>query len=268
MKINTISMKNLLWILPLVLLVSCNDEPAEDTTISPDSALDSLIELPETRVLDTLTGHWVKMDYLDDLQKSADPFGSQDKLLPISEVIVDEGKGTIQIVFGYNEACNGPLSRSGDSLIVKSCDGNAETNFVFEYDPFSKQLLLTVDELSLRFVRVSTQIEDAGKAVQQLLVKNKLFGTFRLQEGAKPLGSSLQFGTNGFVRGSSKYNKYKLILGYASYPAFNSVIWMYRNAQEYDAFYWELQGDSLIFSNFKEEMPDMFETAAVYLRQP
>lgn len=85
-------MKNLFWILPLALLMSCNDEPAEDTTISPDSALDSLIEMPETRVLDTLTGHWVKMDYLDELQKSANPFGSQDKLLPISEVIVDEGK--------------------------------------------------------------------------------------------------------------------------------------------------------------------------------
>ncbi len=268
MKINTISMKNLLWILALALMMSCGDEPKEDSSLAPDSALDSLIEIPETRILDTLTGHWVKLDYLDELQKSADPFGSQAKLLPISEVIVDEIKGTVQIVFGYNEACSGPIKRQGDSLIVSSCDGNAESTFVFEYDPFSKQLLLTVDELSLRFVRVSSQLDDPGKAVQQLLVKNKLFGTFRLQTGNKPLGNSLQFGVNGFVRGSSKYNKYKLILGYASYPAFNSVIWMYRNAQEYDAFYWELQGDSLIFSNFSEEMPDMFETAAIYLRQP
>ncbi len=266
MKTNTISMKNLLWILPLALLVSCGDEPKENTTIAPDSALDSLIEMPESRIQDTLTGHWVKLDYLDELQKSADPYGSQDKLLPISEVVVDELNGTIQLVFSYNEACSGPVLRSGDSLIVSSCDGNAEVQYVFEYDPFSKQLLLTVDELSLRFVRVSTQLGDPGKAVQQLFVKNKLFGTFRLQEGEKPLGSSLQFGANGFVRGSSKYNKYKLILGYASYPAFNSVIWMYRNAKEYDAFYWELQGDSLTFSNFSEEMPDMFETAAIYLR--
>lgn len=268
MKTNTISMKNIGWLLPLAFLISCGNETAENSAQAPDSALDSLIEIPETRQQDTLTGNWVKLDYLDELQKSADPFGSQDKLLPISEVIVDENNGSVQIIFGYNEACSGPLVRKGDSLLVSSCDGNAETQFVFEYDPFSKQLLLTVDELSLRFIRVTTQVEEAGKAVQQLLVKNKLFGTFRLQEGTKPLGNSLQFGTNGFVRGSSKYNKYKLILGYASYPAFNSVVWMYRNATDYDAFYWELQGDSLILSNFSEEMPDMFETAAIYLRQP
>ncbi len=254
--------------MPIILLIACGPEPEETTVESPDSALDSLIEMPESRIPDTLTGHWVKLDYLDELQKTADPFGSQEKLLPISEVVVDENNKTIQIVFGYNEACSGPLLRQGDSLLINSCDGNSETRFVFEYDPFSKQLLLTVDELTLRFVRVSTKIEEAGKAVQQLLVKNKLYGNFRLLEGDKPLGNSLQFGTNGFVRGSSKYNKFRLILGYASYPAFNSVLWMYRNANEHDAYYWELQGDSLILSSFREDMPDMFETAAIYLRQP
>jgi hypothetical protein len=268
MKTNSIKLSLLTLCLSALFLSSCEQE-AEQTeqSVVIDNPIDSLIQSEAPPQRDTLTGHWVKADFLKSLLQSGNPYGSQEQLLPISELIVNEESGQITLVFAYNESCSGDLIRKGDSLLINSCDGDESQHFVFEYDPFSKQLLLSIDELSLRFERVSKNITEAGKAVQQQLVKQRLHGVFRLQSGDKPLGNSLQFGENGFVKGSSKYNKFRFLLGYGSYPAFNSVLWLYKNAQQYDPYYWELQGDSLILSSFNEEMPDMFEVSAIYVRQ-
>lgn len=268
MKTNSIKLRLLFICLSALFLNSCSQE-AEQTeeTVVIDNPIDSLLQIETPPQLDTLTGHWVKVDYLKKLLDSGNPYGSQEHLLPISELIVNEETGQLTLVFAYNESCSGALIRQSDSLLINSCDGDESQHFVFEYDPFSKQLLLSIDDLSLRFERISKNITETGKAVQQQLVKQKLNGVFRLQSGEQPLGNTLQFGENGFVKGSSKYNKFKLLLGYGSYPAFNSVIWLYKNAQQFDPYYWELQGDSLLLSSFNEQMPDMFELSAIYVRQ-
>jgi hypothetical protein len=279
MKISTIkqifsrivSITSLLLIATTFTWQSCSDDiDSEQAPVLPEAVVDSLSELLESvdRIYDTLTGNWVNAKFLAEIQKTSSPFYSQNRILPIAEVILDEEKGSMQLIFGYNEACKGFFERKGDALRLLSCDDNPELTFTFEYDPFKKELLLQADEVNLRFVRQSFKVEEAGLGIQRALIREKLNGNWQSARAQRPFGGKLSFDERGFVKGLSSYNKFKFILGYDSYPAFMDVIWLYRGAREHDAWYWQLEEDSLRFYSFPDNAPDLFEEKAVYYRLP
>ncbi|MDP2187928.1 MAG: hypothetical protein Q8J69_04510 [Sphingobacteriaceae bacterium] len=253
-----------------LLLSACGDEPTSETVETEAIATDSIETLLEVVdiVRDTLTGHWVNNGFISSIQQSKSAFFSQQKMLPIVEVVINEADSSMQIVFGYNEACSGTYTRNIDKLSLKSCDGNTDYQFEFEYDPFKKELLLLADDVNYRFTRLNKTLETAGNAVERQIIGGLLKGTWQSARAERPFGGKLQFDQKGFVRGISSYNKYRFILGYDSYPAFMDVVWLYRSANKHDSYYWQLDGDSLRFHSFRDEAPDLFEEQAVYYRLP
>ncbi len=254
----------------LLLLSACGNEPETESIETEITETDSIEELLEVvdELRDTLTGHWVNSGFIKSIQQNKSAFYSQQKMLPLAEVVINEADSSMQIVFGYNEACTGTYTRTIDKLSLISCDGNTDYQFEFEYDPFKKELLLMADDVTYRFTRLAKNIENAGLAVERQVVAGLLSGTWQSARAERPFGGKLQFDQKGFVRGISSYNKYKFILGYDSYPAFMDVIWLYRSANQHDAYYWQLDGDSLRFHSFAENAPDIFEEQAVYYRLP
>lgn len=254
----------------LLLLGACGDEPEAETIDTEITETDSIEELLEVvdELRDTLTGHWVNSGFIKSIQENKSAFYSQQKMMPIAELVINEADSSLQLVFGYNEACKGTYTRNIDKLSLKSCDGNTDYQFEFEYDPFKKEMLLMADDVTYRFTRLTKNLESAGAAVERQVVAGLLSGTWQSARAERPFGGKLQFDQKGFVRGISSYNKYKFILGYDSYPAFMDVIWLFRGANQHDAYYWQLDGDSLRFHSFLDEAPDMFEEQAVYYRLP
>lgn len=260
-----------LLIASLVTLFSCSNEPdegasQEEILIEQDSVAEVLDEVDIQR--DTLTGNWINADFLTELRKNKSVYFSQNKMLPVAEVIIDESTNRMQLVFGYNEGCGGTFVRTNDQLKLDACDSNAAINFNFEYDPFKKELFLIQDDIRYQFVRSSIKVEEAGLGVQKLIAKEMLNGNWQSAKAVKPFGGKISFDEKGFVRGLSSYNKYSFVLGYDSYPAFMDVIKLQRGAQQTDNWYWQLEGDSLRFFSFNESAPDMFEQKAVYVRLP
>ncbi len=253
-----------------LLLSACGDEPEAETFDTEIPETDSIEELLEVvdELRDTLTGHWVNSAFIGSIQANKSAFYSQQKMIPIAEMVINEDDSTMQLVFGYNEACTGTYTRTIDKLSLKSCDGNTDFQFEFEYDPFKKELLLMADDVTYRFTRLTKNMEAAGTAVERQIVAGLLSGSWQSARAVRPFGGKLQFDQKGFVRGISSYNKYRFIIGYDSYPAFMDVIWLFRGANQHDAYYWQLDGDSLRFHSFVDEAPDMFEEKAVYYRLP
>ncbi|MFN3528978.1 MAG: hypothetical protein ACK417_03550 [Bacteroidia bacterium] len=259
----------------LLFMASCANESNESEGSLPDSELaalpvDSIGELLEEAdlQLDTLTGNWLNSRLVDEIIKTGSPFYSQLKMLPIAEIIIDEETAHIKLIFGYNEACSGKFTRSGNNLSLEKCNDDPGMAFQFEYDSFKKELLLQADELTYKFSRMSTSPKADGLVLQQLVARQQLAGNWQSARAQKPFGGKLSFDEKGFVRGISSYNKYKFVLGYDSYPAFMDVVWLYRSANAFDPWYWQLDGDSLRFFTYMEEAPDMFEEQAVYYRLP
>jgi len=254
----------------LLMLSACEDAPEAETIETEIIETDSIEELLEVvdELRDTLTGHWVNSGFIKSIQTNKSAFYSQQKMMPLAEIIINEVGSSMQIVFGYNEACTGTYTRTIDKLSLKRCDDNTEYQFEFEYDPFKKEMLLIADDVTYRFTRLTKNLETAGTAVERQIVGGLLAGTWQSARAERPFGGKLLFDQKGFVRGISSYNKYRFILGYDSYPAFMDVIWLFRGANQHDAYYWQLDGDSLRFHSFLDEAPDMFEEEAVYYRLP
>lgn len=261
----------ILLLMLLFAAVSCGNEAEE--TISQEEVLieqDSVAEvLDEVDVIrDTLTGNWINADFLAAIRSNKSIYFSQNKMLPVAEVIIDEASMQMQLVFGYNEGCSGSFVRTNDQLKLEACDGNAAISFHFEYDPFKKVLFLIQDDIRYKLERSSSKVEEAGMGIQKLLAAELLQGNWQSVKATRPFGPKISFDTKGFVRGLSSYNKYSFVLGYDSYPAFMDVIKLQRGAQQTDNWYWQLEGDSLRFFSYKESAPDIFEQQAVYVRTP
>lgn len=255
----------------MAILMSCTNDPKESTSqedllIEQDSVAEVLEEADVQR--DTLTGNWLNADFLTELRQNKSIYFSQNKMLPVVEIIIDESNSTMQLIFGYNEGCSGNFTRVDDMLKLEACDSSATAAFNFEYDPFKKELFLIQDDIRFKFVRSSTKTEEAGSGVQKLISSEFLQGNWQSVKATKPFGNKISFDAKGFVRGLSSYNKYSFVLGYDSYPAFMDVIKLQRGAQQTDAWYWQLEGDSLRFFSFNESAPDMFEQKAIYVRLP
>lgn len=231
-----------------------------------DSVAEVLEEVDVKR--DTLTGNWINADFLEEVRKNKSVYFSQNKMLPVAEIVIDETTNSMQLVFGYNEGCNGVFTRSNDQLTLQACDSMATNTFNFEYDPFKKELFLIQDDIRYKFLRNSNKPEEAGTGIQKLISEELLNGSWQSVKAMKPFGSKISFDSKGFVRGLSSYNKYSFVLGYDSYPAFMDVIKLQRGAQQTDAWYWQLENDSLRFFSFNESAPDLFEQRAVYVRVP
>lgn len=261
----------LLLVASITLLLACSNEPEEsqnqeEMLIEQDSVAEVLEEVDTQR--DTLTGNWINADFLAEVRKNKSIYFSQYKMLPVAEVIIDETNNRMQLVFGYNEGCNGTFVRTNDQLKLDACDSNATVAFNFEYDPFKKELFLIQDDIRYKFIRSSNKAEEAGSGIHKLIATELLQGNWQSIKAVKPFGSKISFDEKGFVRGFSSYNKYSFVLGYDSYPAFMDVIKLQRGAQQTDNWYWQLEGDSLRFFSFNESAPDMFEQKAVYVRLP
>ena len=255
----------------IALLMACaNDskegDRQEDTLIEQDSVAEVLEEVDVQR--DTLTGNWINADFLAELRKNKSIYFSQNKMLPVAEIIIDETNSSMQLIFGYNDGCSGTFTRTDDMLRLEACDSSTAYSFNFEYDPFKKELFLIQDEIRFKFVRSSNKPEEAGAGVQRLISNEFLQGNWQSVKALKPFGSKISFDARGFVRGLSSYNKYSFVLGYDTYPAFMDVIKLQRGAQQTDAWYYQLEGDSLRFFSFNESAPDLFEQKAIYVRVP
>lgn len=272
MKTPTINhLRHLLLLSLVVVVTACGSDANEeaDSTellIEQDSIAEVLEEAEVQR--DTLTGNWINAAFRDALLANKSVYLSQNKLLPIAELIIDEGTNQIQLVFGFNEACTASFTREADKITTAACDSNADLKFVFDYDPFKKEMLLTLEDITYRFVRSSNKPEAAGTAVQRLLANEVLAGNWQSAKASKPFGSKISFDAKGFIRGLSSYNKYSIVLAYDSYPAFMDVIQLSKGALAYDAWYWQLENDSLRFFTYNEATPDLFEPKAVYYRVP
>ena len=254
MKTPTINTMRLLIFLSLLLFtVSCGSDSNDDSDntemlIEQDSIAEVLEDVEIQR--DTLTGNWINASFQEALLANKSVYLSQNKLLPIAEIIIDENVNQMQLVFGFNDDCSATFVRDADKLTITSCDSNSELQFVFDYDPFKKEILLTIDDISYRFVRTSTKTEAAGMSVQRLLANQILNGNWQAAKAAKPFGNKISFDAKGFVRGLSSYNKFNVVLAYDAYPAFMDVIQLSKGALAYDAWYWQLEGDSLRFFTF------------------
>lgn len=272
MKTLTINRFFLLFFCSLFVFVAAcsteNDDEMDRTEIliEQDSIAEVLDEVEVQR--DTLTGNWLNASFLEAIEQNNSIYFSQNKLLPIAEVIIDETKGEVQLVFGYNEGCTTTFQREADRLTTAMCDNNADLKFVFDYDPFKKELLLNIEDISYRFLRTSNKVEPAGAAVQRKLASEILTGNWQSAKAVKPFGGKISFDSKGFIRGLSSYNKYNFVLAYDSYPAFMDVIELYKGALSFDTWYWQLEGDSLRFFSYNEAAPDIFEPKAVYYRVP
>lgn len=258
-------------ILGLLVASSC-DQSSENSRNLEEQApvLDSVAEVLEEvdKQYDTLSGNWVNALYLAEITKTGSAFMSQHKMLPITELILDEDKGVASLHYGYQESCSGKLLRQENNLEIQGCADADNASMRFEYDPFKKELLYYVDELTFTFVRLSKAPEPAGQAVQRDHLLRTLNGTWQSATASKPFGGKLQFDGRGFVKGISAYNKFQFVLNYDKDPAFLDLILLYRGANSYDAWYWQLEADSLRFYSYIPEAPDMFEEVGVYYRLP
>lgn len=262
---------NFLFAATVLLLTACGSDAnqesdASEMLIEQDSIAEVLEEVEIQR--DTLTGNWINLSFRDAVLNNKSVYFSQNKLLPIAEIVIDESTNQMQLVFGYNEGCTASFTREADKLSTSACDSNADLKFVFDYDPFKKEMLLTTEDITYRFVRTSNKTEPSGAAVQRMLATEVLNGNWQSAKSSKPFGGKISFDSKGFIRGLSSYNKYSFVLAYDSYPAFMDVIHLYKGALTYDAWYWQLDGDSLRFFSYNEAAPDLFETKAVYYRAP
>jgi hypothetical protein len=281
MRINTINMQKpffapvpkigLLLLALLFGMSSCeqssdsNTSPIEETPLL-DSVAMMLEEVDER--FDTLSGNWVNDLYLAEIKKTGSAFMSQHRMLPITEIIFDEDKRVASLHYGYQESCSGKLLRQGNKLEIVGCGEADSAAFRFEYDPFEKKLLYVVDELTFTFVRLSDAPEPPGQAVQRDYLLQSLQGIWQSASALKPFGGKLQFDGRGFVKGISAYNKFQFVLNYDEDPAFMDLVLLYRGANSYDAWYWQLDVDSLRFYSYIPEAPDMFEEVGVYYRLP
>lgn len=264
-------MRPLLLLSLVVIMTACGSDSNEESNstemlIEQDSIAEVLDEAEVQR--DTLTGNWINAAFRDAILANKSVYLSQNKLLPIAEIIIDEGTNQMQLVFGFNEACTASFTRDADKLTTAACDSNMDLKFVFDYDPFKKEMLLNIEDITYRFVRTSNKTEKAGSAVQRLIATDVLNGNWQSARSSKPFGSKISFDAKGFVRGLSSYNKFNMVLAYDSYPAFMDVIQLSKGALAYDAWYWQLEGDSLRFFSYNEATPDLFENKAVYYRVP
>ncbi len=255
----------------LLMITACGSDTdkAEEQTellIEQDSIAEVLEEVEIQR--DTLTGNWINASFRDALISNKSVYFSQNKLLPIAEIIINEETSQMQLVFGFNEGCTASFTRDADKLTTTACDSNADLKFVFDYDPFKKEILLNIEDITYRFVRTSTKPDVSGAAVQRIIATEVLNGSWQSARSSKPFGGKITFDSKGFLRGLSSYNKYNFVLAYDSYPAFMDVIHLYKGALSYDAWYWQLEGDSLRFFSYNEAAPDIFEPKAVYYRLP
>lgn len=258
-------------VLGLFVVSSC-EQSNESSTNTEEQApvLDSVAEVLEEvdKQYDTLSGNWVNALYLAEITKTGSAFMSQHKMLPITELILDEDKGVASLHFGYQESCSGKLLRQENNLVIAGCTDVDSASMRFEYDPFKKELLYYVDELTFTFVRLSNAPEPAGQGVQRDHLLQNLNGTWQSATASKPFGGKLQFDGRGFVKGISAYNKFQFVLNYDKDPAFMDLILFYRGANSYDTWYWQLDADSLRFYSYIPEAPDMFEEVGVYYRLP
>lgn len=234
--------------------------------LPPDSLAEVLQEVDKQ--FDTLSGNWVNALYLAEIKKTGSAFMSQHKMLPITEIILNEETGQADLHYGYQESCSGKMSRQENVLEIAGCGAAEIESIRLEYDPFTKELLYYADELTFKFVRLSNEPQLAGQAVQSQYLLNGLMGTWQAAQAIKPFGGKLQFDTRGFVKGISAYNKFKFVLNYTGDPAFMDLILLYRGANSYDSWYWQLDGDSLRFYSYIPEAPDIFEEVGVYYHLP
>lgn len=263
--------KTFLLCIGLFLWSSCEDGSESTSTPPsvtplPDSIAEVLEEVDEQ--YDTLTGNWVNALYLAEIEKTGSAFMSQHKMLPITEIIINEEKGVAELQYGYESSCVAKLTRQENIFEITECDAAASDLIELEYDPFKKELLYHADDLTFKFVRVSHEVQAAGLAVQRQYLLNIMMGTWQSFKAIKPFGGKLQVDNRGFVKGISAYNKYQFVLNYSEVPAFMDLIQLYRGVNSYDSWYWQLDGDSLRFYSYLPEAPDLFEEVGVYYRLP